>query len=75
VVGPLAAALAQLVWREELRRLRWTWLAAWSAAAGALALLGGLVVFGRDGAMATYGAMAAASALTLWWLAFGSRRT
>ena len=44
-----------------------TGLIAWSCSAGSLALLGGLVLLGRDGRMASYGAMVAASALALWW--------
>jgi hypothetical protein len=34
----------------------------------------GLLVLGRDGKMATYGAMVLACALTLWWRAFGPGR-
>ena len=67
VVGPLSAAFAKGVWRSELRAVRWRRLASWATAASALALLGGLVTFGRDGMMATYGAMVAAAALALLW--------
>ena len=70
-VGTLAAALAKAVWRSELRAVRWARLALWSGAASALAPLAGLFVFGRDGAMATYGAMVLASALALLWAGFG----
>lgn len=75
VVGPLAAALAKLVWRNELRAVRWRRMASWATAAGVLCLLGGLVVFGRDGVMATYGAMILASALALLWSGFGAGRS
>lgn len=68
VVGPLAAAFAKAVWRSELRAVRWRRLASWATAASALALIGGLIVFGRDGVMATYGAMIVAAALTLLWV-------
>lgn len=69
--GLLAAAAAKgLFWRAELRRVGWWRLIAWSCSAGSLALLGGLVLFGRDGRMASYGAMVAASALALWWTGF-----
>ena len=34
---------------------------------------GGLVLGGRDGRMATYGAMVAVAALTLWWRGFVRR--
>ncbi len=66
--GLIAAAAAKwLFWRAELRRVRWLRLVAWAFGAGALALLGGLAIFGRDGRMGSYGAMVAASALALWW--------
>ena len=67
VVGPLSAAFAKGVWRSELRAVRWRRLASWATTASALDLLGGLVTFGRDGMMATYGAMVAAAALALLW--------
>ena len=73
-VGTLAAALAKGLWRSELRAVRWSRLALWSAGAGALASLVGLVVFDRDGMMATYGAMVLASALALLWAGFGPGR-
>jgi hypothetical protein len=73
-VGALAAALAKLFWRGELRGAPWWRLTAWGAAASATALLLGLVVFGRDGRMATYGAMLLANAAALWWAGFGSAR-
>ena len=69
--GLIAAAAAKgLFWRAELRRVRWRRLIGWACAAGSLALLGGLVLFGRDGRIASYGAMVAASALALWWAGF-----
>jgi len=74
VVGPLAAALAKLFWRNELRGARWARLALWSGGACAVVSVGGLVVFGHDGMMATYGAMVLASALALLWAGFGPGR-
>ena len=74
VVGPLSAAFAKGVWRSELRAVRWRRLAGWATAACALALLTGLVVFGRDGTMATYAAMTLAGACALLWAAFGPGR-
>jgi hypothetical protein len=74
VVGPLAAALAKLCWRADLLGVRWARLAAWASVASAGVLLAGLVVFGRDGMMATYGAMVFAAALALWWVGFGPAR-
>lgn len=70
VVGPLAAALAKLLWHGELRSVRWRRLALWATAAGVASLAAGLVAFGRDGVMATYGAMVAASAFALYWAGF-----
>jgi len=72
-VALLAASLAKLSWRHELAAVSWRRLVAWAAVAGTLALIAGLVVFGRDGKMATYGALVAASALALWWVGFVRR--
>jgi uncharacterized membrane protein len=72
-VALLAASLAKLAWRRELAPVSWRLLATCAAAAGVLALVGGLVVFGRDGKMATYGALVIATALTLWWVGFVRR--
>ena len=69
-VGALAAALAKLAWRRDLRGVRWRVLALWAAGAGALASVAGLAVSGRDGAMGTYAAMVAAVALALFWRGF-----
>ncbi len=70
-LGVLSAALAKLVWRRDLRTVTWLRLALWSNAAAILALVGGLVVLGRDGKIASYAVMVLASALTLWWTGFG----
>ncbi len=74
MLGALAAALAKLVWRKELAGIGWRRLAGPACAACALVVLAGLVLFGRDGRMATYGVMVAACALTLWWRGFGPGR-
>ncbi len=73
-LGVIAASLAKLLWRRELAAVRWQRLAGWGGAAALLALLGGLVISGRDGRMLTYGAMVLATALALWWVGFGPRR-
>lgn len=73
-LGALAAGLAKLLWRRELASVPWHRLAGWGVAAALLALLGGLVISGRDGRMATYAAMVLANALALWWVGFGARR-
>lgn len=73
-LAALAAALAKLLWRRELAPVSWRRLALPAAAACALVVVGGLVAFGRDGKMATYGAMVGACAITLWWRGFGPGR-
>ena len=73
-LGALAAALAKLLWRRELAAVAWQRLAANAAAANSAVVLCGLVAFGRDGSMAVYGALVAASTLTLWWQGFGPGR-
>ncbi len=70
MLGALSAALAKLLWRRELGRVRWAPLAGAAAAAAALVALAGLIVFGRDGRIATYAAMVLACALALWWRGF-----
>ena len=71
-LGLLAPALAKIVWRDALRGASWAALAAWSAPACAVVTVAGLVVFGRDGKMATYAAMVSVTALLLWWRSRGS---
>jgi hypothetical protein len=72
-VAALGALAAKLLWRRDLAAVRWHRLAFWGAAAGAAALVGGLVAFGRDGKMATYGTLVAATAIALWWAGFARR--
>jgi hypothetical protein len=73
-VGALSAALAKALWWRALHGVRWSRLALWACTACVLATICGLVVFGRDGKMATYGAMVLASSLALMWAGFGPRR-
>jgi hypothetical protein len=68
-----AASAAKLLWRHELATVRWHRLALWGALAGMAALIGGLAVFGRDGKMATYGALVVATAVALWVAGFVRR--
>jgi hypothetical protein len=72
-VGLIASVATKLLWRRELAGVSLRRLVAWACAAGALITIVGLVIFGRDGRMATYGAMLAGCALALWWAAFGRR--
>lgn len=66
-VGLIASGLCKLIWWKALRAVPFAVLAGWAMAAGAAALIGGLVLFGRDGRMATYFLLIAASTLALWW--------
>lgn len=74
VLGGIGAGLAKLVWRQELRPVRWWRLASWASGASAVVSVMGLIVWGRDGRMATYAAMVLACAAALWWGAFGPSR-
>lgn len=73
LLGGIAAALAKLAWRRGLKGTPWLRLAGWASGAAALALTGGLLLTGRDGAMATYGAMVLACAVALGWAGWGRR--
>jgi hypothetical protein len=69
-LGGAAAVATRLIWRRELASVGVLRLSAWAAGAAALVSIGGLIVFGRDGRMATYAAMVVATAVALWWAAF-----
>jgi hypothetical protein len=73
-VGLVAPLLAKLFWRRSLKGRPWLTLSAWATAGALLALVGGLVLSGRDGRVSTYAAMAAGSALALWWAGFVRQR-
>lgn len=73
-LAALAALLAKWLWRRELAPVPWLKLAAPAAALGMLATLGGLIILGQDGRMATYAAMVVLCALSLWWQGFGPGR-
>jgi hypothetical protein len=73
-MGLIAPTLAKLLWRRALAGVSWKRLVGWAMVACAAVLVAGLVVFGHDGKMATYGAMVLACALTLWGLGFGVGR-
>ncbi|HEX5686348.1 MAG TPA: hypothetical protein VFY73_20155 [Ideonella sp.] len=68
-VGLIASGLCKLIWWKALRSVAFGGLTLWAMAAGAVALIGGLVIFGRDGRMATYGLLVASTSLALWWRA------
>ena len=60
--------------RKSPAALSWWAQAAINFVACALVSLAGLWFFGRDGKMATYAAIVAGCALTLWWRGFGPGR-
>jgi len=69
----IAPSLAKVLWRRDLKSVRWIRLAAFVFAACAAVSIAGLVVFGHDGKMATYAVMVGVCALALWWAGFMSR--
>ncbi len=73
LLGGIAAGLAKLAWFRALKPVPWWRLAGWASGGALLALVGGLVVTGRDGAMVTYGAMVLACAVSLGWAGWGKR--
>jgi hypothetical protein len=72
-VGVLTPLLAKMLWRRELQSVGVRWLMGRSASVAALTWVVALIVFGRDGRMASYGALVCASAVSLWWFGFGAR--
>jgi hypothetical protein len=72
-VALITSGLAKLLWRGEMRGVAWRRLVLWTATGGALALLAGLLVFGRDGRMATYALLIVVVAVALWWAGFVRR--
>jgi hypothetical protein len=69
----LAASAAKLLWRHDLAGVSWLRLALWATLTGMVVLVGGLVAFGRDGKMVTYGALVVATAAALWVAGFVRR--
>ena len=66
-VAAMATLLAKLVWRRALRAVPFRPLFTWAAGVGVAVLLAGLVLFERDGKMATYAALVLSTAAVLWW--------
>jgi hypothetical protein len=69
-VGLLAPMFAKLLWRRDLKVVTWRRLSVWTTGCCAAVLIAGLVLFGHDGKIATYAAMVATCALTMWWIGF-----
>jgi hypothetical protein len=70
LLAMVAAAGAKLVWRRERAGAAWRRLARDAAMANVAVLVAGLAITGHDGRMATYAAMVASCAVTLWWRGF-----
>jgi hypothetical protein len=66
-VSLLAAALVKLLWWRGLRQVSMASLVLTSSLAGMAMLVVGLVWFGHDGRMATYGLLLLSTTLVLWW--------
>ena len=69
----VATAGAKLIWRRALAAVPWRRLLLASGGAAAAVTVAGLLVFGRDGRMATYALMVVAVALALGWAGFRRR--
>lgn len=63
----LVPAVARLVWWRTLQSAGWWRQVRWCALLNVTVLVAGLLVMGRDGAMATYAGLVLASALGVWW--------
>ena len=72
-LGALAPALAKLLWRKELAGVGWLRMAVPASGACALVVIAGLVLFGRDGKMATYALLVLVVATVQWLLGRGWR--
>lgn len=73
VVGVLLAVFARILMPKVPSAPVWWAQAAINSGVGVLVLLAGLVVFGRDGKMATYAALVVAMASSQWVLLRGWR--
>jgi hypothetical protein len=69
VVSLLVAALAPLAMKKAHAHHTWLTQGAINSVASLLALLAGLLFFGRDGKMASYAAMVLACASSQWFAA------
>ena len=73
-IGLFASLIAKALWLRELKGVSWARMWLWSSGCAAVVCVAGLLLFGRDGKIATYGAMVLGCALSLWWVAFGPGR-
>ncbi|MGO4393039.1 hypothetical protein AB4Z46_16945 [Variovorax sp. M-6] len=73
-VGLLCALLGRISMRKSAKAPAWWVVAAINFIVGVGVLSAGLVIFGRDGKMATYAALVLACATSQWLVAGGWRR-
>ena len=73
-MGVLTPLMARSLWRSGLKGIPWLTQLLWVAGGCSLALLAGLVAFGHDGRVSSYGLMVLCGALTLWGLELKGRR-
>lgn len=73
-VGVVCAALGGLMMRRSPRTPTWWAQAAINSIVGVAVLMAGLLIFGHDGKMATYAALAFACGTSQWLMAGGWRR-
>ncbi|MGJ7508552.1 hypothetical protein [Variovorax sp. GT1P44] len=73
VVGFLCAILGRFAMRRSPRSLAWWVQGAINFVVGVMVLAAGLIVFGRDGMMATYAALVAACGTSQWLVNGGWR--
>ena len=73
-VGFLLALSARLAMRKTAKALSWWLQGAINFIVGVAVLASGLVIFGRDGKMATYAALVLACATSQWLMAGHWRR-
>lgn len=72
-VGFLCALMGR-AFRQKGRAPAWWIQGAVNSGVGALVLLGGVILFGRDGAMATYAALVLACGTSQWLVSDGWRK-
>jgi hypothetical protein len=73
VVGLLVAAIAPMLMHKARPNHSWLTQSAINSVACVLVLLGGLVIFGHDGMMATYAALVLVCASSQWIASKASR--
>ncbi len=67
VVGVLLPLMAKVAFRRARRVTTLRAQMVLNSAVGLVALTGGVIVFGRDGKMASYAALVFACAASQWW--------